>query len=489
MITKISRSLSGRLPAPHYRIHPRFAVFSRLLPLVCLVIAASVPEVRAQADRPNVVLIVSDDQGYADLSVLGTPGVHTPHLDRLASEGVRLTQFYVTAPVCTPSRASLLTGRYPLRNGTIENFRNDRVDDGYLYPEYEYSVSPERILGLDEREVLISDILQAAGYANGVVGKWDLGQLRRFLPLQRGFDTFYGFVNTGIDYFTHERYGVPSMVRDNMPAEEDRGTYTTTLFQREALAFIDAHRDEPFFLYLSFNAPHNASNLDPEIRGGAQAPDDYLRRFPEPADRAEARRRKYLAAVWAMDDAIGAVLDRLDALGLTDDTLVLFLSDNGGGGGASNAPLRGRKGRLFEGGVRVPAILRWPGRLPERAVSDAWLSTLDIFPTIVRATGAETPANVVLDGFDMLPVLRGERPSEREALFWAFRDQAAARVGRWKWVDARHGRGLFDLESDPTESRDLTAERPDILLQVRARYDAWLSEMEAADPRGPFRDY
>ena len=194
------------------------------------------------ARQPNILLIVSDDQGYMDLGSMGSRDILTPRLDRLAVEGVRLTSYYAAWPACTPSRVALLTGRYPQRNGTYDNFRNDRVNDGYRYPLYEYAISPERILGTDTREILLSQVLSAAGYATGMFGKWDLGSLKRYLPLQRGFDDFYGFVNTGIDYWTHERYGVPSMYRRNAPTEEDKGRYTTELFERETLRFIDEHK-------------------------------------------------------------------------------------------------------------------------------------------------------------------------------------------------------------------------------------------------------
>jgi len=179
----------------------------------------------AQGQSPKILLIVSDDQGYHDLGCYGSTEVKTPNLDRLASDGVRLTNFYVTWPACTPSRGSLLTGRYPQRNGTYDMFRNDLVDYDHLYTKHEYAVSWEMIGGMDTREVLIPKVLKKAGYICGIFGKWDLGQLHRFLPLQRGFDKFYGFTNTGIDYWTHERYGVPSMRRGNEPTTEDKGTY------------------------------------------------------------------------------------------------------------------------------------------------------------------------------------------------------------------------------------------------------------------------
>ena len=214
------------------------------------------------AEKPNIVLIVSDDQGYNDLGVLGDH-IITPSLDRLANEGVRLTNFYVAWPACTPSRGAFLTGRYPQRNGIYDMIRNEAPDYGLKYKPDDYAVTWERIGGMDTREVLLPKMLKTAGYYSGIFGKWDLGVHRRFLPLQRGWDEFYGFVNTGIDYYTHERYGVPSMYRDNSPTTEDKGTYCTYLFQREAVRFVKENKDRPFFLYLPFNAPHGPRTWTP----------------------------------------------------------------------------------------------------------------------------------------------------------------------------------------------------------------------------------
>src|SRR5690606_29750109 len=281
---------------------------------------------QAQNDRPNIVLIISDDQGFEDLRCYGSPTIQTPHLDQLAAEGVRLTSFYVTSSACTPSRSGLLTGRYPQRNGTFELFRNNMVNYGHEYTDYEYSVSPERILGTDLREVFMSEVLKKVGYRNGYFGKWDLGQLKRFLPLQQGFDDFYGFANTGIDYFTHERYGIPSMLDGNEPTTKDKGIYTTTLFEREALEFLRNTSDQPFFLYLAYNAPHNPSNLDPEIRPNPQATEEFLAMYPEGETREEKRRHGYSAAVTQMDHSIGNILTEIEKMGEEENTLVIFLS-------------------------------------------------------------------------------------------------------------------------------------------------------------------
>ncbi|MGH7202297.1 MAG: sulfatase-like hydrolase/transferase, partial [Planctomycetaceae bacterium] len=399
-----------------------------LLALLVLLPAGVVTTATAaeSAQKPNIVLIVSDDQGYADLGFLDRNEVITPNLDRLAREGVYCTSYYVTWPACTPSRGSILTGRSPQRNGLYDMIRNDLADTGHRFTPEEYAVSPERILGLDTREVTIAQVLKKQGYATGVFGKWDSGQLRRYLPLQRGFDEFYGFVNTGIDYYTHERYGVPAMYRGNEPTTEDKGTYCTDLFRREAVSFIERHKDGPFFLYLPFNAPHGASSLDPKIRGAAQAPEEFKKLYPHLKDELvegtrygepamvpgrDKRLLEYLAAVTAMDAAIGEVLETLDKHSLAENTLVVFHSDNGGGGGGENTPLRGGKTQMFEGGIRVCCLARFPGRIPAGSTCDEFLTSLELFPTFTRLAGAELPEGIVYDGFNMLPVLAGKEKS------------------------------------------------------------------------------
>lgn len=478
-----------------------------LLRTTCLALAFLIAHSTQAAQRPpNIVLIVSDDQGYRDLGCAGSPEILTPNLDRLAREGTRLTSFYVTWPACTPSRGSLLTGRYPQRNGIYDMIRNEAPDYGLKYRPEDYAVTFERIGGMDTREVLIPRVLAASGYRSAIFGKWDLGIHKRYLPLSRGFDEFYGFVNTGIDYYTHERYGVPSMYRDNHPTEADKGTYCTDLFRREGVRFVNESEERPFFLYLPFNAPHNSSALDPTIRSSIQAPEKYQAMYPEPAEpqyitkpyryqeearipSQEVRRRNYMAAVTCMDAAIGEIMSLLDSKGLTDNTLVIFFSDNGGSGGADNTPLRGSKGKVFEGGIRVPCIVRWPGHVPAGKVSDAFLTTLELMPTFCAASGARPPEGVILDGFDMLPVLRGEMESPRKEMFWQRRGDKAARVGSIKWVESRAGSGLFDLSKDIGEKNDLSKKRPELLAEVKARFAAWTAAMEAAEPRGPFRDF
>ncbi len=485
------------------RLRSSFLTMTRLAVAAFAVFIAKADQL-VDARPPNVLLIVSDDQGYRDLGCFGSDEIKTPNLDRLAREGSRLTNFYVAWPACTPSRASLLSGRYPQRNGVFDMIRNEAPDYGKKYSPAEYAVTFERIGGMDTREILLPQLLKKAGYTSGIFGKWDLGSLQRFLPTARGFDRFYGFVNTGIDYFTHERYGVPSMYRDDRPTIEDRGTYCTYLFQREAMRFLKENHERPFFLYVPFNAPHNASNLDPKIRGGPQAPDKYKKMYPhltesyvsrtrygKPAEvpTRECRRLLYLASMTCMDDAIGELLDLLDRYEIADDTIVIFFSDNGGGGGSDNRPLRGGKGSMHEGGVRVPCLLRYPRRIPAGVTRDAFLTSLEVMPTLLSLAGVEPPADLKLDGHDMLPTLAEDAVSPRTEMFWQRRSAKAARVGDWKWIETPGGGGLFDLASDVSERNDLSSARPEKLEEMRAHFARWRAEMDAAEPRGPFRDF
>ncbi len=471
--------------------------------LIALLFCGTLP-LLAAAKMPNILLIVSDDQGYRDLGSFGSEDIKTPNLDQLAKEGTRLTNFYVTWPACTPSRGSLLTGRSPQRNGTYDMYRNEAPDYDYKYKPDEYRVTFERIGGMDTREVLLPAVLKKQGYVSGIFGKWDLGIHKRFLPLARGFDEFYGFVNTGIDYYTHERYGVHSMYRNNTRTEADRGQYSTDLFTREAKDFIERHHDRPFFLYVPFNAPHNSSSLDRKIRGSIQAPEKYKAMYPEPKEpqyvqrtikgkeamvpTAATRRRDYMAAVTCMDDAIGELLDLLEEHKIADDTIVIFFSDNGGGGGADNAPLKGKKGMMFEGGIRVPCIVKWKGHVPAGAVSDAFLTSLEIFPTLCKAAAASLPKDIVYDGFDLVPVLNSGS-SPRTEMYWQRRGDKAARVGNWKWVESEKGNGLFDLAQDVGEKKDLSKSNPRKLKEMKEAFARWTRKMEEAEPRGPFRDY
>jgi len=503
---------------PYHESHVVPNCFTQIAFRLCQVNLLAILAITATsaADRPNILLIVSDDQGYNDLGFLGN-GIITPALDRLAREGTRLTDFYVAWPACTPSRAAFLTGRYPQRNGMYDMVRNEAPDYGYLYKPAEYEVSFERIGGMDTREIVVAEVLQSAGYQTVIFGKWDLGSLKRFLPTRRGFDRFYGFVNTGIDYYTHERYGVPSMYRDGNPTTEDRGTYCTDLFEREALGFLEQRdRDRPFFLYLPFNAPHNSSALEPVIRSSVQAPTKYKQMYPEVAEETQvrnnyrygnpatvttsaARRRDYRAAVTAMDASIEKVLKHLESEGSLDDTIVIFFSDNGGSGGADNTPLRGRKAQLWEGGVRVPCLVRWPGGdVPGGHTSNAMLSSLELFPSLLVAAGMDARIGVPLDGKNWWSALQGaagskdakDRYAVRESMFWKRRDHLAARVGDWKWRKIGESPPeLYNLADDIGETENLATSRPEKLAELESRFTRWQNKMDAAPSRGPFQDY
>jgi len=360
---------------------------------------------------------------------------------------------------------------------------------------------------MDTREILLPQMLKSAKYKSGVYGKWDLGVHKRFLPLARGFDDFYGFSNTGIDYFTHERYGVPSMFRNNTPTIADKGTYCTYLFQREAVRFLKENHAKPFFLYVPFNAPHSASNLDLKIRSaGAQAPEKYKKMYPQFKEEyvvrkykryggmtelatKETRRLKYLASITCMDDAIGEMLDLLDKYNIADNTIVIFFSDNGGGGGSNNYPLKGGKTWMFEGGIRVPCIVRYPQKIPAGQTSNAFVTSMEIVPTLLKEICIQPPENVILDGYDIMPTLSKAAPSPRTEMFWQRRNDKAARVGNWKWVESKKGNGLFNLQDDIGEQHDLSATHPQKLKEMKQHFANWKKKMAATEPRGPFRDY
>jgi arylsulfatase A-like enzyme len=443
------------------------------------------------AEQPNILLIVSDDQGWPDLGCIGSKPIRTPALDRLAAEGVRATSFYMTWPACTPSRGSLLTGRYPQRNGLYDMVRNDLTNYGHLYTAEEYAVSPEMTLGLDVKEQTLGDML-GSDYERGVVGKWDMGQARRYLPLQRGFEFFYGIGNNGIDYYTHERYGVPSMFRGNERTQDHLGTYATEAFEQEALRFIKASTSKPWFLYLCFNAPHGASSFGPtpedkKSREGVQCPPEYAEAYAKTVK--DEKLRRYFGAVTRMDEAIGRVMEVIQQKGQRERTLTLFMSDNGGSGNGGNAPLKGSKSTMWEGGLRVPFIAHWPAQLPAGRVTDEFITSLEVLPTLASITGKSLPSSIALDGFNMLPVLKGQQGSPRKSIFWQRRSDKAARIGSWKWIESAKGGGLFNLAEDLGEKTDLSSVAPDKLAELQAGWQKWRSEMDATEPRGPFRDY
>ena len=400
----------------------------------------------------NIVLIVSDDQGYADISCYPHPDeVATPNLDRIAAGGVRLTSGYASCPVCAPTRAGILTGRYQQRFGF-------------------YTAADSRA-GLPQTERTLAELLGREGYATGVFGKWHLGYRPPFRPLRRGFDTFYGFLgHGGHDYFDLAIADeIRSIYRDSSPIN-DTG-YLTRNITREALAFIAKNRDRPFFAYVPYNAVHNP----------IQAPDDYVRRFKHP----DPKRNTYLAMLAILDEGVGEILDALDRFGLADNTLVIFLSDNGGARGttAVNGALRDYKHSVYEGGIRVPFLLRWPGRIPAGTVSAEPVISIDVFATALAAAGVALPDDRVIDSRDILPAVTGAKAGPlHEALYWSWiekeSDQGwAIRKGRWKLLNNKDGLELYDLAADLSEKRNLAAERPETVETLLAAYRAWQAEL------------
>ena len=419
------------------------SLFRSLIPLMAATAAGA---------APNVVLIVSDDQGYADISCYAHPDeVQTPNLDRIAREGARMTSGYASCPVCAPTRAGLLTGRYQQRFGF-------------------YTAADSRA-GLPTSETTLAEILGDHGYATGVFGKWHLGYAPPFRPLERGFDTFYGFLgHGGHDYFDLAiSDDVRSIYRNRSPID-DTG-YLTRNITKEAIAFIEEERGRPFFAYVPYNAVHNP----------LQAPQDYVRRYSNP----DPQRNTYLAMLAIMDEGVGAILDTLDRLDLSDDTLVIFFSDNGGARGttANNGALRNFKHSVYEGGLRVPFLVRWPGRIPAGTVSDEPVISIDVFATVLAAAGIEPPDELQLDSRDMLLALAGrlDRPLH-EALYWNWIDKDsdtgwAIRKGRWKLLADKGGIELYDLKADIGETRNLASNQSMIVQTLLAKYKNWQSQL------------
>jgi arylsulfatase A-like enzyme len=439
----------------------------RLLAAALLLAAAPAPAADAPARKPNVVVIVADDLGYADVGFHGCKDIPTPHLDALAKSGVVCTSGYVSHPFCSPTRAGLLTGRYQQRFGHENN-------PAWL-PE-------DRAVGLPLDQVTLADALGKAGYKTGAVGKWHLGAHPAFHPNRRGFAEYFGLLGGGHQYFDHnqfktnparaaQEYFIP-LVRNDKPVEE--AAYLTDALGREAAAFVEAHRAGPFFLYLAFNAPHTP----------LQAPQKYLDRVKDIKDE---KLRTYAAMVCGLDDAVGTVAAKLKQHGLDRDTLVFFLSDNGGPVAVTNCrntPLRGAKGQVYDGGVRVPFVVSWPARL-KPGTFDHPVSSLDVFPTALAAGGAEVPKGVAPDGLDLVPHLRGEAKGLADrTLFWRTGggQNFAARKGSMKIVRVgKQPAELYDLSADVAEATDLAGKRPEVAAGLGKELDAWSATL--VEPR------
>ena len=417
--------------------------------------------------RPNIILILVDDLGYADLGVHGCKDIPTPHIDKLAGGGVRFSNAYAAGSFCTPTRAALMSGRYQQRTGN-EDLTNVT---GPL---------PKAVVTLPER-------LRAAGYSTGMVGKWHLGEAAGFRPNDRGFDEFFGFLGGGHSYLpaadAKGAYAAP-ILRNTQPVQEAR--YLTDAFGEEAVAFLARRqKDKPFFLYLAFNAVHTP----------IQATDKYLQRFAGIEDRT---RRTYAAMLSAVDDAVGAVVAKLAETGQLDRTLVLFSSDNGGPttrngvNGSRNAPLRGSKCESFEGGIRVPLLAHWPGALKPGTVYRQQVITMDLTATALALAGTSAEG---VEGVNLLPYLRGEKAgAPHDALFWRCRTRSnnyGARQGDWKFVHSTEGAEqpgpkqkpardmLFNLAEDVGEQHDLAAKHTEKLAALKKLYQEWSDGVDA----------
>ena len=428
---------------------------------------------RAAEPRPNVLLIVVDDLGYNDVGFQGGRDITTPHLDRLAASGVRCSDGYVSYPVCSPSRAGFMTGRYQQRFGYEYN------------PKWDATAANH---GLPLSEVTLGDALRGAGYQTGVIGKWHLGSQPQFHPNRRGFDDFFGFLGGGHRYFPGSIVEVEvgagkkaastgdaehtSPILRNAAPEPEVGELTTRLGE-EAVAAVSryARAPKPWFLYVSFNAPHTP----------LQARADQLARFAAIADE---RRRTYAAMVATVDEAVGRILDTLEAVGQRERTLIFFLSDNGGpmtkrnANASVNHPLRGQKGDLFEGGIRVPFLVAWPARIPAGRTYSQPVISLDIFPTALAAAGGKRDAGrAALDGVDLLPFLTGQNPAApHPRLYWRMDagEAFAVREGNWKWLRTyQNAPQLYDLAQDVGETRDLAASRPEVAARLAAAAAEW----------------
>lgn len=432
----------------------------RLPVVVCLLwlspLTAAPAAEPGRAGKPNVIIFLVDDMGWADLGCYGSKDIKTPHVDKLASQGVRLTNFYSNGPVCTPTRAALMTGRWQQRVGL----------EWAIYPG-------QKEPGLPTQETSLARLLKNAGHATGLFGKWHLGYKPEFGPNAHGFDEFHGLLSGNVDHYSHKEVNEELDWYENTKPVEVTG-YSTDLIRARAGAFIDKHAREPFFLYVAFNAVHWP--------------------FQPPGKPADVRtkptwfdgtRKDYAGMVEAVDAAVGHILGTLDKHQLADNTLVIFTDDNGGERLSDNGPFLLRKATLWEGGIRVPCIVRWPGKLPAGKVHDGPAITMDLTATALAACQVAQPKDRTLDGIDLLPILTGKSASPERAFFWRIdrpdRKQKAVRKGNWKHVRDGNLELLFDLAKEG-EHKDLAYQNPAKLAELKQLLAEWEAEMARAKP-------
>ncbi len=401
-----------------------------------------------QDTRPNIIIILADDAGYADFGFMGG-NIPTPHIDRLAEGGTRFTDAHLTATVCSPSRAGLITGRYQQRFGHEANI-------------------PPTGLGMDPSEKTLGDALKQAGYTTGYIGKWHLGSTEPYHPNQRGFDEFWGFLGGSRSYFFKENQddsqGQEREILHNTEHVNFEG-YLTDAFSEQSLKFIEENSHHPFLLFLSYNAVHTPMHA-------AEADLEKFKDHP---------RAKLAAMTWAMDRGVGQILAKLDELNLTKNTMIFFLSDNGGAANntSSNHPLKGFKGNKFEGGHRTPFILSWPGKVVAGKHYDKLTSSLDIFATSLAAAGLQNPPGKALDGVNLLPYITGANESAPHSiLFWRKEKMAAVREGDFKLIRLDgYGYRLYNLADDPGETIDLSESEADRMESLIRSLETWEQEL------------
>lgn len=424
---------------------------------------------------PNVVLLLADDMGYGDLSSYGCPDIRTPNIDSIGRGGVRFTQFYANAPECTPTRSALLTGRYQQRVGGLEcaiGVSNvGRYDDAIWLQERDE-------LGLPASEMTMARILKGHGYDTACFGKWHLGYLDKFLPARHGFDEYFGVLGGNADYFTHTEADGWHALYHNRRSVHRKG-YMTDLIVEHATAWLSKRSQKPFFLYVPFTAPHTP----------VQGPGDADKKI-DSSNWNKGDRATYGRMVERMDDGIGAILSQLEKIDAAGNTIVMFLSDNGGYNLSRNDPFRGGKSTLWEGGIRVPCVIRWPGVLPEGSTSRQVGLTMDLLPTILAATGAKPPAGRKFDGVDLLPVLRGSEQPFSRTVCWRYKRgnvvRKAVRDGDMKYIRDDGREELYNLAVDEREQRNLIAKTPSVADRLRSRLAEWEKEVMAPRLR-PFR--
>ncbi len=459
------KSSSPAAPCPACKNNWKFSLHGFLCALL-LIWSSS-----ALARQPNIVILLADDLGWADVGYHGSP-IETPSIDRLAAEGVQLDRFYST-PICSPTRAALMTGRDPLKLGIAYD---------QIHPWYNVGLSP--------KELTIADVFKLDGYQTALVGKWHLGHtLGHQVPNAQGFDHFWGHLQTNTDFYTHKREGGHDL-QENGKSIHKSGEYLTHLEGREAVRFIHERDPKiPFFLYVPFTAPHSPM----------QAPQATIEKY-ESLPKASFR-RTYAAMVDEMDQQIGLILDALDEEGIAGNTIVLFFSDNGGSNifGGVNLPLRGQKGQTFEGGVRVPAVIRWPNELQGGGVMSQMVTVMDVMPTLTKAAGVRMPTTADLDGLNMWPAIYAGRPVPRIRPVGFVSEiplpgviHTAIYDGRWKLVQIiREGQTqtdvqefLFDIEADPNEEMDFSHRHAAILARMRRLMSEWRRQHPMAGTRG-----